>query len=895
MTSQNHKSSQPLPRNYNNNNSQSGSLQSQTTTTNNSEQRITQLEQQVQLLTNTVKTLQEGKSKVDSTIADIHHNHNLMSSSLNDLTTRLDKATKTRYNLRGNKQGNITAEDSEQPLATDEDTDAPDDTVMSDGAVFEGIIDELSNATPTEPKFSSSEPVLQYSYSKYNNNTNTQKNYKKPQNHKNINQNFHTPYENDTQTSISRNNIREPCNEEDENMLNYIEENIFDDNDTIGISSTSQPYDTHTSSSPQLRTQFIDYHKFGTINIQGGFNNKLNDILHFFTLNNYDILVLTETGLHQHTNMDMNLDKSIHSTHLLPSLNNDNIKQNIHLYTDNKGNTKGSGVSMMITDQLQKHIIKTTTFLGRILTIDLCFKGNHYIKFICCYLPANAVDDKELIIKCYKEIENILTNAMHNHFECIVLGDLNISFDKLKKSNHYPIWRREIKTIFKNFGLKDLLKVFHECPSPTYSSNRNEGPDIQSRIDYIFTSSNILHHSFYAYTHSVTVDLFTTDHKALSCYLTQDYFKNKFNSSRKSLEKSPTYKPNTNPQIHYKYRSMTIESWSNYKITNGIIYRQYINNLTPMDQTPEQQIEFFWSNIKDIIKQTKEKCIPFSTHKKYTKHDRPLYLRQNNNKILTLRTILRKFSNIKIDRIRGDHAKWKDYWKPWGTLRHQLLAIDAHFNAKRTIWLPVNLTIDNIFDVKKDLQSLLRIIIVLHKKEEDLWTINNINKYINDRNNNLLHDQKRMINSILDRKPQKITLDRLHYYDQQTNQFQFTNNPHIIAEQTNLHFQRLGKDLKEINDVKKYKSIQDLPLYWRSTYESINNRDCKHMHSLSEDFSIEELAQVISSLPNNKAAGISGITYEDIKDTHQDFREYIKKFFNYIMQKTICKTSNTKD
>ncbi|PKC00444.1 hypothetical protein RhiirA5_428187 [Rhizophagus irregularis] len=120
-----------------------------------------------------------------------------MSSSLNDLTTRLDKydtiiqhlttninllsqekivqsrdrstktpkrtspyeqtsyrATKTRYNLRGNKQGNITAEDSEQPLATDEDTDAPDDTVMSDGAVFEGIIDELSNATPTEPKFS---------------------------------------------------------------------------------------------------------------------------------------------------------------------------------------------------------------------------------------------------------------------------------------------------------------------------------------------------------------------------------------------------------------------------------------------------------------------------------------------------------------------------------------------------------------------------------------------------------------------------------------------------------------------------------------------------------------------------------------------------------------------
>ncbi|POG75854.1 hypothetical protein GLOIN_2v1475066 [Rhizophagus irregularis DAOM 181602=DAOM 197198] len=196
---------------------------------NRSEQRITQLEQQVQSLLNSVKTLQEGKSKVDNTIADIHHNHNLMSSSLNDITIRLDKydtilqpvsythhnhnlmsssinnittrlakydtiiqqlttninllsqeqiaqhkersvktpkrpspyeqtsyrATKNRYNLRGNKQGNILAKDSEQhPLTTDDDTDTPDDAAMSDGAVFEGIIDEVSNATSSESKFS---------------------------------------------------------------------------------------------------------------------------------------------------------------------------------------------------------------------------------------------------------------------------------------------------------------------------------------------------------------------------------------------------------------------------------------------------------------------------------------------------------------------------------------------------------------------------------------------------------------------------------------------------------------------------------------------------------------------------------------------------------------------
>ncbi|PKB95225.1 hypothetical protein RhiirA5_437118, partial [Rhizophagus irregularis] len=138
------------------------------------------------------------------------------------------RTTKSRYNLRGNKPGKTTVDDSELPLATDEDTDAPDDAVMSDSAVFEEIIDELANTPTTKAKFS-------------------------------------TPHNNDTYTSNSRKYIQEPRNEEDENMLNYIEDNIFDDNDIIGMTSTSQSHDTPTHPSSQLRTQFIDYHKFGTI------------------------------------------------------------------------------------------------------------------------------------------------------------------------------------------------------------------------------------------------------------------------------------------------------------------------------------------------------------------------------------------------------------------------------------------------------------------------------------------------------------------------------------------------------------------------------------------------------------------------------------------------------
>ncbi|CAB5365494.1 unnamed protein product [Rhizophagus irregularis] len=402
----------------------------------------------------------------------------------------------------------------------------------------------------------------------------------------------------------------------------------------------------------------------------------------------------------------------------------------------------------------------------------------------------------------------------------------------------------------------DVLKFFHDQPSYTHSSIRHEGPNIESRIDYIFMTTNLLQNTFYAFTHNVSRDLFTTDHKAVGCYFTQDYFRKLNNSSRKSLEKSATFRPNLTPKIHYKYHLMTNNLWSLYRINNGIIFRQFSINQNVNDHTPEQQIETYWINIKNIINQTKEKHIPFSTYKHHVKHDRPLRLRQNNNKVLIIRNILRQFSNSKLQRIKDGETPWNEHWQRWNLYRHQIVSVDVHFHSKETVCIPKILTLNNVKETKKIIQGLLRVIIILQKHEEDNWKSDNINRFINQRNDNLVHNQKRMINSILDRKPERINLDRLHYYDSNTKQHLFTNNPSIIAEQTNLHFQRLGKSLEEINEIKNYETIQDLPPYWRSSYEPIKRPEFDHMTSLCDEFSMEEMFNTISALPNNKAAGM---------------------------------------
>ncbi|PKY44033.1 hypothetical protein RhiirA4_458198 [Rhizophagus irregularis] len=168
--------------------------QNQNAPDNTATQRITQLEQQIQVLSNNIKTLLEEKEKSDMKFADLHQSHKNLDSSLEDVKLRLNKydtiiqqlttnvtllsqksiatptspqirpqktskrstpyektsyeKTKSKYNLRSSKQAKTSGEDTETFPATEDDTDYPDDNAMSDGAVFEGIIDDSAYNEP---------------------------------------------------------------------------------------------------------------------------------------------------------------------------------------------------------------------------------------------------------------------------------------------------------------------------------------------------------------------------------------------------------------------------------------------------------------------------------------------------------------------------------------------------------------------------------------------------------------------------------------------------------------------------------------------------------------------------------------------------------------------------
>ncbi|PKK70746.1 hypothetical protein RhiirC2_779290 [Rhizophagus irregularis] len=160
------------------------------------------------------------------------------------------KVTKSKYNLRGNKQSRASADDSETFPATEEDTDVPEESIMSDGAVFDDIITHHENTLPNDNNFSvrSYNPLNLISSFNVHNississslknskiNNNTQKNSDKQKTKNNNNNNISS---NSTNYNFNINNIPD-------------EEHITN----LHVINTDNQY-------------FIDYLKIGTINIQ---------------------------------------------------------------------------------------------------------------------------------------------------------------------------------------------------------------------------------------------------------------------------------------------------------------------------------------------------------------------------------------------------------------------------------------------------------------------------------------------------------------------------------------------------------------------------------------------------------------------------------------------------
>jgi exonuclease III len=265
---------------------------------------------------------------------------------------------------------------------------------------------------------------------------------------------------------------------------------------SAGKGQDVSPVNTSLKQSITCTQNFI---KLASHNIQGlSTTTKQQQLLTFLELNKIDIMGLSETKL---------------STANAQYIFSNQPTSGFCSWFNCEGKQYASGVGIVMSKPLAQHVRSCKGYKGRIIYIDLFFKGKSKIRIIQFYNFASS-DQKIENIELYKQLFKYINEARQQNYYIIIMGDFNlqppsISTAAQKKGNKkVPKWRLSIYTFLNNKQFSDVAAYLCSNPSPTWSNNNTS-----TRIDQFWISNNLLHElvSFSSYTN----ELYSSDHSAI--------------------------------------------------------------------------------------------------------------------------------------------------------------------------------------------------------------------------------------------------------------------------------------------------------------------------------------------------------------------------------------------
>ena len=145
-----------------------------------------------------------------------------------------------------------------------------------------------------------------------------------------------------------------------------------------------------------------------------------------------------------------------------------------------------------------------------------------------------------------------------------------------------------------------------------------------------------------------------------------------------------------------------------------------------------------------------------------------------------------------------------------------------------------------------------------------------INQHITNRCSKLQTNPKAMINSILNRHKDPVKINNIKTPND------IITDPKLIKEHIKQHFNNWTA--YRPTDTQKFTSN------WLEEYQLKTTTSPDYYSSALTEFSLNEISTTLSQLPNNKACGPSGISYEMLKQAGPAFLQTITAFFNRCIQ-----------
>jgi len=637
------------------------------------------------------------------------------------------------------------------------------------------------------------------------------------------------------------------------------------------MNDTNLIFDKHSFSPPlyddpnSFSKQLSHYISFGSLNIRGlrSSPNKLSSLLSDLHDKQLSVLALQETHLPARSG-------KFQLTNALSSLSLPQDSYTSHWCYD--PNDHAGGVGLIFNKFIASYIQRFHNYKGRCISADL-FLPAKKLKIIAIYCYPDSPQHRSLNKNLYNYVVKHISEANKQDFSCILLGDFNA--DPSKYFYHLD----KGHPISPKYKLIDyLLTESYTEHSPTSEAGNKYAtfykPDNSpcSRVDHVWTPANLIQAFFFSEVwlppsfHLSTDTTYILDHRCIINYFYKTLFIGHLPIHRIKQKKAW--------RTYYDVKAATPADWkdfqdiisANLKTSNSFSYDE-IDDPTPVT-LDANQINKKWDLIQgSILKAAKEsintKSVPPNAKWSLTDDEKL------NNLNFYLSSITKIFSFLimlcKRPRSSFFSQAIQNRWNgPVKSFRSELLEILYKYtpNGQTIPEIPTNVSINNrnAFITLKTTVAVFRNII---RKQRDshtqLITRKLITQFENRRCDNFEFRKSDFITSALNRSKRSIVLDRAMKILPDGSEYLATDAEEV-KQLAAAHFKTIA-GLPPAN----VPLLDDFPEVWKTHYNPLQHVDSSIYQSLLEPVSDEELLRCINSLPNGKAAGLSGIPYEMLK------------------------------
>ncbi|CAB4387554.1 unnamed protein product [Rhizophagus irregularis] len=430
---------------------------------------------------------------------------------------------------------------------------------------------------------------------------------------------------------------------------------------------------------------------------------------------------------------------------------------------------------------------------------------------------------------------NISIDTDNDHPNNNTPMDMNNDDNNITNKTH-TFYHIKILKKLKDKHFKDLIKIYINPPPPTFFNAQNH----TSYIDIIFGSPNIIPYTTFGNIIDAPIN---TNHKLIYIAINNKFFTNNhnfINNSNNIIELNKKKYISSTEKINYK--KVTTDQWTDF---HNFVLDEYKRNKPNAHHSNNTQsfvnafYENFVQSVNRTIKSLNFPIIKNNLHQYEYTHD--IRVIQNDIyyilKLIKLSKLYFSVSN------NSKHLPLLNFWQnPKKLDRLKCILSDPKIKStiveddQNIIW-PNILCHDNYQHIS---ERLIIIHDTLKRSYDDAISQFNkkkIEKYINQRDNNIVTNQRRMLNSILDQKPNIIKIDRLIYNDD-NNVKSFTTDPEVIESITIEHFKKISTIT---TTDRSYNPNITLRQPWHDIYQPFTHIPLSEINKLIVPITLEEL------------------------------------------------------